>query len=293
MAEPGTLTGPTPVVAPSGDRPSPAGRSPGVLGAYRALLGAQARSQAAYRASFVVDLVGNVGATVFDVVTVLVLFGVTRELGGFTLHETLVIVGLSSFAFAAADLLVGNIERLPRYVRTGLFDAVLVRPLAALPQLLLMDLPLRKVSRVVFGLAVLVASVGSAGIHWTAGRVALVVVAPLAGVVFFGSVFVTTATVSFYWVDSGELANSVTYGGRDFTSYPVTVFGGWFRVLFAYGLGFAFVSYHPALALLGRADPFGLPGWAGWAAPGVALVAAAVAGLAWRVGIRHYRSTGS
>ncbi|MEV5691308.1 ABC transporter permease [Micromonospora globbae] len=265
----------------------------GTLRAYRALLGAQARSQTAYRTSFAVDLVGNVGATAFDVLTVLVLFGVTRELGGFTLRETLVVVGLSAYAFATADLLVGNIERIPQYVRTGLLDAVLVRPLGALPQLLLMDLPLRKVSRAVFGLAVWVTAVASAGIDWTPGRALLVVLAPLAAVVFFGSIFVATATVSFYWVESGQLANSLTYGGRDFTSYPVTVYGGWFRALFAYGLGFAFVSYHPALALLGRADPLGLPAWVGWAAPGVAVVAAALAAAAWRVGIRHYRSTGS
>ncbi|TDC71988.1 ABC transporter permease [Micromonospora sp. KC606] len=265
----------------------------GTLAAYRALLRAQARAQTAYRTSFAIDVLGNVGATVFDVVTVLVLYGVTRELGGFTLRETLVMVGLTAFAFATADLLVGNIERLPRYVRTGLLDAVLLRPLGALPQLLLMDLPLRKVSRGLFGLAVWVAALAGAGIEWTPSRVVLAVVAPLAGVVFFGSVFVATATVSFFWVESGELANSVTYGGRDFTSYPVTVFEGWFRAAFAYGLGFAFVSYQPALALLGRADPLGLPAWAGWAAPGVALVALAGATAAWRVGVRHYRSTGS
>ncbi|RKN18904.1 ABC transporter permease [Micromonospora musae] len=270
-----------------------ADRPGGTLTAYRALLGAQARSQTAYRASFVVDLVGNVGATVFDVLTVLVLFGVTRELGGFTLRETMVIVGLSAFAFATADLLVGNIERIPRYVRTGLLDAVLLRPLGALPQLLLMDLPLRKVSRALFGLAVWVTAVAAADIDWTPARAVLAVAAPAAGVVFFGSVFVATATVSFFWIESGELANSLTYGGRDFTSYPVTVYGGWFRALFAYGLGFAFVSYHPALALLGRADPLGLPQWVSWAAPGVAVVAAALAAGAWRFGIRHYRSTGS
>lgn len=270
-----------------------AGRPGGTLRAYRALLGAQARSQTAYRASFLLDLLGNLGATVFDVVTVLVIYGVTRELGGFTLRETLVMVGLSASAFAVADLLVGNIERLPAHVRTGLFDAVLLRPLGALPQLLLMNLPLRKVSRGVFGVAVLVVALGSAGIDWTPARVALAVVAPLAGVVFFGSLFVATATVAFWWVDSGELANAVTYGGRDFTSYPVTVFEGWFRAAFAYGLGFAFVSYQPALALLGRADPLGLPSWAGWTAPVVALVAAVVAAAAWRTGIRHYRSTGS
>jgi ABC-2 type transport system permease protein len=99
--------------------------------------------------------------------------------------------------------------------------------------------------------------------------------------------------VAFWWIDSGEIGNAFTYGGRDFTSYPITVYGGLFRQLFAYGLGFAFVSYYPALALLGRADPLGLPAWVGWAAPGVALVAAAGAAAAWRAGIRHYRGTGS
>ncbi|MEV4759191.1 ABC-2 family transporter protein [Micromonospora sp. NPDC049559] len=261
--------------------------------AYLALLRGQARSQATYRTSFVVELVGNVGATVFDVVTVLVLFRVTGTLGGFDVREAMLMVGLSAASFATADLTVGNIERLRRYVRTGLLDAVLVRPLGALPQLLLMDLPLRKVSRALFGLAVLVVAVSSARIDWTAGRVVLLVVAPLAGTLFFASIFVGSATLSFWWIDSGEIANAFTYGGRDFTSYPVTVYSGWFRTVFAYGLGFAFVAYYPALALLGRADPLGLPSWVGWAAPAVALVAAGGAAAAWRVGVRHYRSTGS
>jgi ABC-2 type transport system permease protein len=263
------------------------------VGAYLALLRGQGRAQAAYRLSFAIDMVTNVGATALDVLTVLVLFQVTPTLGGFDVREAMVMVGLSSFSFATADLTVGNIERIRAYVRTGLMDAVLVRPLGALPQLLLMDLPLRKVSRSLFGLTVLVLALVAADIDWTPARVVLLVVAPLAGVVFFASIFVATASVAFWWIDSGEIGNAFTYGGRDFTSYPMTVYSGWFRALFAYGLGFAFVAYHPALALLGRADPAGLPAWLGWASPGVAVLAAVGAGLAWRTGVRHYRSTGS
>ncbi|RKR87313.1 ABC-2 type transport system permease protein [Micromonospora pisi] len=269
------------------------GRTAGPAAGYLALLRGQARSQASYRTSFVVDLVSNVGATVFDVLTVLVLFQVTRTLGGFDVREAMVMVSLSACSFATADLAVGNIERVRQYVRTGLMDAVLVRPLGALPQLLLMDLPLRKLSRALFGLAVLTVAASSAGIEWTPGRVLLVIVAPLAGAVFFGSIFVASATLAFWWIDSGEVGNAFTYGGRDFTAYPVTVYGGWFRAIFAYGLGFAFVAYYPALALLGRADPLGLPAWAGWASPGVAVLAALAAAAVWRTGIRHYRSTGS
>jgi ABC-2 type transport system permease protein len=228
---------------------------------YAALFRGQARSLASYRASFVLELSTNVFATVMDVVTVLVLFRVSRTLGGFTLHETLLVVGLSACAFATADLV--------------------------------MDLPLRKLSRCLFGAGVLAFAAATAGIDWTPGRVALVVVAPLAGVVFFSAIFVVSAAVAFWWVETGEVGNAFTYGGRDFTSYPITVYSGWFRRLFAYGMGFAFVSYYPALALLGRTDPLGLPAWVGYAAPSVAVVAAAAATVVWRIGIRHYRSTGS
>jgi ABC-2 type transport system permease protein len=260
---------------------------------YGHLLRGQARSQAAYRTSFVVDVLGAAGGTVFDVLTVVVLFQATRTLGGFALTEALVIVGLSASAFALADTTVGNIDRLQFYVRRGLLDAVLVRPLHALPQLILSDLPLRKLPRMLVGVAVLAAALWQADVAWTPARAALVVAAPIAGVVFFGSIFVASSCLAFWWTDSGEVSKAFTYGGRDFTAYPVTVYGGWFRRVFAYGLGFAFVAYYPALALLGRADPLGLPSWVSWASPAVAPVAAVAAAAAWRAGIRNYRSTGS
>jgi ABC-2 type transport system permease protein len=165
--------------------------------------------------------------------------------------------------------------------------------LSAFGQLVLMDLPLRKASRVLIAVVVLVVALNVADIDWTPARVLLVLAAPLAGAVFFASIFVASASLAFWWVESGEVGNAFTYGGRDFTAYPVSVYSGWFRALFAYGLGFGFVAYYPALALLGRRDPLGLPGWVGWASPLVALVAAGVAAAVWRVGIRHYRSTGS
>jgi ABC-2 type transport system permease protein len=264
-----------------------------VASPYWQLVRAQVRAQASYRASFAVDLLSSFWSTVFDVVTVLVLFQATTRLGGFDLGEALVMVGLAACAFATADLTMGNVERVRLYVRTGLFDTLLLRPLRALPQLVLTDLQLRRVGRIVVGAGVLVAALVAAPIDWTPARLGLAVVAPVAGTVFFGAIFVAGATVTFWWVESGEVANSLTYGGRDLTSYPMTVYGDVFRRVLGYGLGFAFVAYYPALALLGRSDPLGLPGWVGWASPAVAVPAALGAALLWRIGVRHYRSTGS
>ena len=263
------------------------------LGIYRRLVGAQVRSHAAYRASFVIDLAANAVIPAVDVIAVVALFRVTRTLGHFSTLEVLVMFGLSATAFALADLAVGNIERIRMYVRQGLLDAVLVRPLSALGQLLAIDFTIRRVTRVATALLVLGLSLSGLDPQWTPARILLLVTAPLFGAVFFGALFVATATVAFWWIDSGEFANGFTYGGRDFTSYPVTVYSGFFRRAFAYGLGFAFVAYYPALGLLGRADPLGLPGWMAWGTPVIASVAAGAAAIFWRFGIRRYRSTGS
>lgn len=265
----------------------------GEFHAYAALLRAQVRSVASYRTSFVVELLSNIGGTALDVLTVVVLFGAARVVGGFTLREAVLIVALSACGFALADFSVGSIDRLKTYVRTGTLDAVLVRPLSTLGQLVLMELPLRKALRLVLAFGVLIVALRINHVVWTPGRVALVLVTPLAGALFFGSIFVLSASLAFWWVESGEIGASFTYGGRDFTSYPVGVYGGWFRAVFAYGLGFGFVAYQPALALLGRPDPLGLPDYAGYLSPLVALGAAGVAAAVWRIGIRHYRSTGS
>jgi viologen exporter family transport system permease protein len=263
------------------------------LTAYRHLVAAQVRSQAQYRASFAVDVTGSVLFGVLDVMSVVVLFRVTPALGGFGFAEVFLMTALAGCAFAMADLVVGNVERLRQYVRSGLFDALLVRPLSSLGQLIVMDVATRRVGRVAFGVVILVLAAANAPVNFTPARLALLAVTPFAGAIIFGAVFVATATVAFWWIESGEIANGVTYGGLAFSQYPITIYGALLRRLFAYTIGFAFVAYYPTLVLLDRPDPLGAPALLGYASAPVAAVAAATAALMWRTGVRHYRSTGS
>jgi ABC-2 type transport system permease protein len=263
------------------------------LRAYRELLSAQVRSQTQYRASFAMELATSALFALFDVASVLVLFRVTPRLGGFRPAEVFLMAGLAMVGFAIADLSVGNVERLQMYVRTGLLDAVLLRPLGVLPQLVAIDFAPRRIGRLVQSVLVLSVAVSVVDIDWTPTRVLMAMVAPLTGALLFGALFIAGATVAFWWIESGELANAFTYGGRDFTLYPTSVYTGWFRHLFGYAFGFAFVAYYPVLVLLGRPDPLGAPWFVPWLGLPLAAVLAVAAGLLWRTGVRHYRSTGS
>jgi ABC-2 type transport system permease protein len=257
------------------------------------MLRAQLRAQMSYRTSFVIEVIGSTFATSLDLLTVLVIFGVTKTLGGFPFPDAFLMATMAGVAFALCDLIVSNIDDLQAMVRSGKLDTLLVRPMGLLGQLLAAEFELRRFGRIAQSLTAFGIAIAVASIHATPARVALLIVTPLFGAIFFGSIFVMASTVAFWWIDSGQFANGFTYGGRDFATYPITVYGLVFRRLFAFGLGFAFVAYYPALAILGRPDPLGLPGWVGWTSPLVAACFAGIAAFVWRFGVRHYRSTGS
>ena len=77
------------------------------------------------------------------------------------------------------------------------------------------------------------------------------------------------------------------------TQYPLTVYPIEVVRAVTFLLPLAFVNWYPALYLLGREDPFGLPAVLQLLSPVAAAALALVAAVGWRSGVRHYRSTGS
>jgi len=266
---------------------------PTVPAAYRALVRSRVAAQASYRASFAVDIATQMFVGVVEFVEIYVIFHQVDALGGFSFAEVALMYGLATAAFGLADGAVGHIDRLPFYVRTGQFDAFLLRPLSALGQLLTSDFSLRRVGRMTIGLVALTIALTIVDVDWTPARVALLVTTPIAGAVVFSSVFVATSAIGFWLVEGMEFANAFTYGGNYVSSFPFSIFGDAMRRLFTFVIPAAFVAYLPALALLGRDDPAGLPAWLSWCALPAAVVSAAVAGLVWRAGLRQYVGAGS
>ncbi len=260
---------------------------------YRRIVASRVRSQLEYRGSFALDVVAQLVGQCIELIVILVVFTQVSSLGGFDQREVLLMYGLAATAFGLADLAVGQIDELPEYIRTGELDVMLLRPLGTLPQLLSADVSLKRLGRVVAGLGVLGWALAGAGIAWTPARVLLVVITPLAGAVILSAIWIAANTVSFWLVDGREVANSVTYGSNFSTSYPITIYGPWLRGVLCFAVPSAFVAYFPALALLGRDDPLGLPGFLKWSSPVVAALAVGAAASVWRTGVRRYQGTGS
>lgn len=259
---------------------------------YRVLLRSRVRAQTSYRASFALDVLGNVGIGAIEFVEIYTILSRVDGLGGLDASGALLVFALANVAFSLADLMVGHVDELPRYLRAGTLDAFLLRPLPVLAQLMTADVSLKRLGRTALALVVLVVAAPTAVTDWTPARVALLVLTPLVGAVVFAALFVIASACQFWLVEGSELTNAFTYGGSYAASYPSSVYGILLRTLFAFVVPAAFVAYLPTLVLTGSPGPPGLPAWLGWCTPVVALLAWAVAGLAWRAGLRHYTGAG-
>lgn len=261
--------------------------------AYLMIAGMWIRSTMAYRASFLMTTFGNFSATLLDFVGIMLMFSRVDALGGWSLPEVAFLYGLSGTAFGLADLVIGSMERLGRRVRDGTLDTLLVRPAPVLAQVAADQFALRRLGRVVQGLLVLTWAVARLDIAWTPLKLLLMPVMVVSGCGIFCAVFVAGAAFQFLASDASEVQNAFTYGGTTLLQYPPTVFAKELVRGVTFVLPLAFVNWLPATYVLGRPYPLGLPEWLAFAPPLVAVGCCALAGLAWRAGLRSYRSTGS
>jgi ABC-2 type transport system permease protein len=224
---------------------------------------------------------------------VYIIFTNVDALGGLDFAGVALVFALAHLAFSLADLVAGHLDDLPTYVRTGTLDAMLMRPLPVLAQLVTSDVSLRRLGRTAVALVILGAALPLNSIDWTPARVALLVIAPVAGAAIFGALFVAAAAVQFWLVEGREFANAFTYGGSYASSFPASIFAVPMRALFTFVIPAAFVAYLPALVLLDQPGPALLPQWLGWCTPLAAAGIWCVALAGWRAGLRHYTGAGS
>ncbi|MGV9285298.1 ABC transporter permease [Streptomyces sp. NPDC003730] len=263
------------------------------LRAYGLIAGMWIRSTMAYRTSFLLTAFGNFATNALDFVAILLMFSRVDALGGWSLPEVAFLYGLSGVSFGLADLAIGSMDRLGRRVRDGTLDTLLVRPAPVLAQVAADRFALRRLGRVTQGLLVLGYALVVVDVDWTAAKLLLMPVMLVGGAGIFCAVFVAAGAFQFVAQDASEVANAFTYGGTTLLQYPPAVFALDLVRGVTFVVPLAFVNWLPASHVLGRPYPLDLPGWAAYTTPLVAVACCAVAGLAWRAGLRSYRSTGS
>ncbi len=261
---------------------------------YRHLVAMQLHAQMQYKINVLIDIVTYLSVTSLEFVPVLIYFGPFPTLLGWKVGEVALLFAITSMSFGLAELFGAGIDAFDETIRRGEFDRVLLRPAGVLTQVVSSDFRLRRLGRISEGLLVFILALSLLpGLQWTALKLALLPFGIMSGALVFIAILLLGAALCFWTIETTELTNILTYGGREMLSYPLSIYNQGLQRFFLFVVPLAFGTYIPTCYLLGRSLPFGLPGEVAFGAPLVALAFALIAGAIWRFGVYQYQSTGS
>ncbi len=244
---------------------------------------------AQYRLSFFLSVVSQLIMTGGDMLAVLVLLDRFEHLGQWKGPEILFFFGMIQIVFSIAQTIGRGIEEFSGTVREGNFDRLLLRPRGLLVQVMFSELDPRRLGNTLVGIFAICTGAQLLGFVWTPLKVLLLAGSVVSTTCLMLGLFTVGAVISFFAIDSIEMVNILTYGGKQVAQYPLDIYPEWIRVLFT-GVPLALCLYVPVSSLLGKMY-----------APPAMLVLALLSGplfwglvmLIWAYGVRHYRSTGS
>lgn len=251
------------------------------------------RGQMSYKASFWMQIFGNFLTNFMEVVALFAMFYQFDSLGGWTLGEVALLHGISMIAFSIGDTLTIGMDNVAPQIRSGDFDRVLTRPLSSWINAATSEFSLRHLGQCALGFMVLAFALTRVELHLTPFTIGLIPLMFISGIALFMALFTVEAILSFWTVNGVEAINAFTYGGSDLAQFPLHIFNRSMRFIFLWVIPVGFITYYPALHLLDKPDPLGMPQWFVLVGPLIIALFCAVVSWGWSQGIRHYRSTGS
>lgn len=262
------------------------------LPVWRTLVLSRIRSQLSYRSSFVLDLINSFAMGLLEFVELFVLLGVAPVYGGLDLPQVALVYALATTGFAAADLVFGQLDRLPAFIQAGQLEGFLTRPAPLLLQMITSAFQFRRIARLVFGVIALIISLSVLQLSWTPTTVALLIITPVIGFTIYSALFVLAGGCQFWLINGAEFTNAFVYGGKYTGQLPAAVLLSPVRVFFTFVIPTTLTAYLPATLILGVPDAAGLPDWLGWCSPLFAIWIWVVALLVWRGGVGRYTGAG-
>ena len=257
---------------------------------YFRLVRVSLRTQMAYRASFSVQMLANIATTLADFFAVFAFFQRFGALGHWSFAQVAVFYGMANASLALSELWLRGFDIFERHVQSGDFDRYLIRPRSSFLQVLGADFQLLRLGRTGVGLVTSFWGLSQLAPGWQASEWALFFLAILGGNFFYGGVVLVRAMVSVWTVQSLELFNMITYGGVETAQYPLDIYTGFLRRFFFGIVPLAATNYWPLSYLFHRPEA-SAP--LAWLSPLICLGVFLLGWVAWHIGVKHYRSTGS
>ncbi|MDR6124774.1 MULTISPECIES: ABC transporter permease [Bacillaceae] len=241
-----------------------------------------------YRADLFVEFFSDLLSQAINLVFILVVFGHTSLLNGWSRDEIIFIYGFFLVPSAVFSAFFNIWDFNERYIVKGELDRILTRPIHSLFQIILERIELESLLGAVTGLAVMFYAGSRLGLelHWYDPF--LFVIFVIGGALVYGGVFIMIACISF-WADARTSLMPMMYNISSYGRYPVNIYNKLIRFVLTWVIPFAFVGVYPAAFFLGKKEWL----WYSFLTPVIGVVFFILSILLWNQGVKKYRGAGN
>lgn len=246
------------------------------------------KTRLTYRSDLVVELFSDILFQAVNLIFILVVFGHTNLLNGWSREEIIFIYGFFLVPYAIFSAFFNIWDFNDRYIVKGEMDRILTRPVHSLFQIIIERMELESLFGVVTGVAIMFYAGSQLGLElsWYDPFVFLLMV--IGGSFIYAGIFICLAAISF-WSDSKTDIMPMMYNIGNYGRYPVDIYNNVIRFVLTWILPFAFVGVYPSAFFLGRIE------WYGYAflTPVMGIIFLLIAYFMWNAGVKRYRGAGN
>jgi len=246
------------------------------------------KSQMQYKASFFFTILGQFLVSFTVLLGLYFMMSRFSRVDGFTFEQVLLCFSVVLMAFSLAECFARGFDQFPQMIRGGDLDRLLVRPRGIVFQVLAGKVEFTRLGRMTQAILVFCYAIPASGVDWTADKIITLILMIVCGMLIFFGLFLIYAAVSVFTIEGIEFMNVLTDGGREFGTYPYSIYGDVILKVLTYIIPLALIQYYPFLYLIGiKHSPLYM------FAPLAGLIFLLPAYGSWRFGLRRYKSTGS
>ncbi|WP_205685268.1 ABC transporter permease [Peribacillus acanthi] len=248
------------------------------------------KSQMQYRTSFFLLSFGQFFIPFAVFAGLYFMFERFGQIKGWEFFEVALCFAIIHIAFSVSECFARGFDSFSSLIVNGEFDRLLVRPRNTVVQVLGSKFEFTRVGRLLQSTSVLVWALMNLSINWDVIKVLTLIFMTISGVLIFVGIYILAATMCFWTVQGLEVANIFTDGGREMAQYPLNIYQKWVTKFFTYVIPFGTVNYLPLNYILGKSDGNDL---LYLLTPVIGSLFILPCLIVWKIGVRHYRSTGS
>lgn len=225
-----------------------------------------------------------------DPLPTILLFSRFGSIGEWSMERILLVYAMAVASFGLAESFCRGFDYFPWHMlRGGGFDRLLLRPRSLFTQVAASFFHLHRLVRPATGICAALWALGRLGIVMTPGQVLVFLLALVGGCLMYVGVLVLTSGLAFFTVKGLDWIYILTNASYQITRCPEPYMPRLLRGVFTFLLPVLLISFYPAATICG----WGYPLWLGYLSLPFGIAFLLLSLVVWRIGVRHYTSTGS